>query len=154
MPVRLGPCDVVADEADAEVATTTYEVFLESEESLSDDSNGIRIKVDPSMNEVSIVRVVDTISTLLGLEVDEPDARVIKFAPRYKLVFTLLNQNASRGGAVLGWDIDNLLDRTLLIRCETALTSCRTHLPSPRRSLPAASIPHRDGDSLLRTSHD
>ncbi|GAA5825799.1 hypothetical protein JCM11251_000374 [Rhodosporidiobolus azoricus] len=37
------------------------------------------------------------------------DPRVVKFSPQYKLVFSLLNQDSSAGGAVLDWDIHSLL---------------------------------------------
>lgn len=40
----------------------------------------------------------------------DPDPRVVKFAPRYKLVFSLMNQDATQGGALLEWDIQELLN--------------------------------------------
>lgn len=42
-----------------------------------------------------------------------PDARVAKFAPRYKLVFSLLNEDSSTGDALLEWEIQALLKREL-----------------------------------------
>lgn len=39
----------------------------------------------------------------------EPDARVVKFSPHYKLVFSLLNQDSSAEGAILDWDVHSLL---------------------------------------------
>ncbi|GAA6010753.1 hypothetical protein JCM11491_002930 [Sporobolomyces phaffii] len=39
--------------------------------------------------------------------------RVVKYSPEYKLVFSLLNENASSPEPVLGWDIDHLLRRHL-----------------------------------------
>ncbi|GAA5860984.1 hypothetical protein JCM8547_007997 [Rhodosporidiobolus lusitaniae] len=41
----------------------------------------------------------------------EADARVVKFSPHYKLVFHLLNQDSSSGGAVLDWEVDRLLHK-------------------------------------------
>ncbi|BGP15870.1 hypothetical protein JCM10213_005644 [Rhodosporidiobolus nylandii] len=43
----------------------------------------------------------------------EPDSRVVKFSPHYKLVFSLLNQDASAGSAVLDWDASRLLSSNL-----------------------------------------
>ncbi|GAA5907864.1 hypothetical protein JCM5296_005805 [Sporobolomyces johnsonii] len=40
---------------------------------------------------------------------EEPDSRVVKYSPDYKLVFHLLNQDSSDGSAVLDWDVDALL---------------------------------------------
>ncbi|GAA5906018.1 hypothetical protein JCM6882_003537 [Rhodosporidiobolus microsporus] len=39
----------------------------------------------------------------------QPDSRVVKFSPHYKLVFSLLNQDSSAGSAVLDWDVHTLL---------------------------------------------
>lgn len=36
---------------------------------------------------------------------------MVKFSPRYKLVFSLLNQDSSLGGALLQWNIQSLLER-------------------------------------------
>ncbi|KAL8292624.1 hypothetical protein RQP46_001236 [Phenoliferia psychrophenolica] len=58
-------------------------------------------------------------ATLLGLDggdrdgVQESDPRVVKFAPRFTLVFTLMNQDATQGGALLDWDIQHLLETHL-----------------------------------------
>ncbi|GAA5970980.1 hypothetical protein JCM11641_004533 [Rhodosporidiobolus odoratus] len=43
----------------------------------------------------------------------EPDARAVKFSPRYKLVFSLLNEDSAAGGAVLDWDLPALIDSRL-----------------------------------------
>ncbi|GAA5958871.1 hypothetical protein JCM8115_000671 [Rhodotorula mucilaginosa] len=40
---------------------------------------------------------------------DEADGRAVKFSPRYKLAFTLLNEDSAAGGAVLAWDAQSLL---------------------------------------------
>lgn len=49
---------------------------------------------------------------LLDLEAVQLDPRVVKFAAKYKLVFSLLNEDAASGEALLDWDIENLLHRT------------------------------------------
>lgn len=41
--------------------------------------------------------------------IDEADGRAVKFSPRYKLAFTLLNEDSAAGGAVLAWDAQSLL---------------------------------------------
>lgn len=43
------------------------------------------------------------------LPIDEADGRAVKFSPRYKLAFTLLNEDSAAGGAVLAWDAQSLL---------------------------------------------
>ncbi|GAA5943865.1 hypothetical protein JCM1841_004225 [Sporobolomyces salmonicolor] len=40
---------------------------------------------------------------------NEPDSRIVKYSPDYKLVFHLLNQDSSDGSVVLEWDVDALL---------------------------------------------
>lgn len=60
--------------------------------------------------------------TLLDIVSSQVDARVAKFAPRYKLVFSLLNEDSTTGSALLDWEIQMLLHREL-----TALP------PPPRR---------------------
>lgn len=40
---------------------------------------------------------------------DQADGRAVKFSPRYKLAFTLLNEDSAAGGAVLAWDAQSLL---------------------------------------------
>lgn len=54
-------------------------------------------------------RVKETASTLLAIRHPVSDPRVVKFSPKYKLVFSLLNQDATTGDALLDWDVENLL---------------------------------------------
>lgn len=54
--------------------------------------------------------------TLLDLGSTVADSRVAKFAPRYKLVFSLLNQDSSTGAALLKWEIQSLLNREPSLR--------------------------------------
>ncbi|BGP39762.1 GPI transamidase component [Rhodotorula kratochvilovae] len=44
-------------------------------------------------------------------DLNEPDARVVKYSPHYKLVFSLLNQDSSAGSSILAWDAHGLLSR-------------------------------------------
>ena len=39
--------------------------------------------------------------------------RVVKYAPRYRLAFTLLNQDAASGKAAITWDAHNSINRPL-----------------------------------------
>lgn len=52
-------------------------------------------------------------STLLDLSSAPADPRVVKFASTYKLVFSLLNQDATKGDAILDWEIQKLLNSVL-----------------------------------------
>lgn len=46
---------------------------------------------------------------VLDLESLKPDPRVAKFAPRYKVVFTLLNEDSNKQDPVLQWPIESLI---------------------------------------------
>lgn len=72
----------------------------------STDTSFIPVELEAKMLEVA--------TTLLNLDAAEADPRVVKFAPTYKLVFSLLNQDASTGGALLNWEIESLLSSTFL----------------------------------------
>jgi len=39
------------------------------------------------------------------------DHLAVRFAPRYRLAFTLLNEDAATDTAVVGWDIENAIAR-------------------------------------------
>lgn len=41
----------------------------------------------------------------------DQEYRVTQYAPRYRLAFTLLNEDAAAGQAVTGWDIPSALAR-------------------------------------------
>ncbi|KAJ6576756.1 phosphatidylinositol-glycan biosynthesis class S protein-domain-containing protein [Mycena sp. CBHHK59/15] len=61
------------------------------------------------------VRVVpmlaDALSSLLVPPADEH--RVAQYSPRYRLAFTLLNEDAATGKAISGWDISGAISRHL-----------------------------------------
>ena len=40
---------------------------------------------------------------------------VAKYAPRYRLAFTLLNEDAAAGRAVVGWDVAGMISRRSFI---------------------------------------
>ncbi|KAG9004009.1 GPI transamidase component [Tulasnella sp. JGI-2019a] len=39
--------------------------------------------------------------------------RVVQYAPRYRLAFSLLNEDASTGGGIMGWDVESAVQRYL-----------------------------------------
>lgn len=54
------------------------------------------------------MQLADTIVTLLAPYTaarDSQTERVVKYAPRYRLAFTLLNEDSASGNAALTWDI-------------------------------------------------
>ena len=95
-------------------------------------------------------------STLLGFSRDESDPRVVKFAPRYTLAISLLNQDATRGNAVLEWEIDTLLQSRSLVstplRGTDLVISQRTCDPSSTPLLPSTPLPSKPAFSTLRPS--
>lgn len=58
---------------------------------------------------------MDILSALLVPYSENPDQehRVAQYAPRYRLAFTLLNEDASAGQAVIGWDISSAVSGEL-----------------------------------------
>lgn len=60
---------------------------------------------------------IDILSSLLApysVSTDAPD-RVVQYAPRYRLAFTLLNEDAAAGQAVHQWDIAEAISREQFI---------------------------------------
>ncbi|KAK7044600.1 GPI transamidase component PIG-S [Favolaschia claudopus] len=74
----------------------------------------------PSANErhlthpvrpATLSKLADLLTLLL---VPPTDAhRVAQYSPRYRLAFTLLNEDAAAGGAISGWDISGAISRHL-----------------------------------------
>ncbi|KAK4046991.1 GPI transamidase component [Microbotryomycetes sp. JL201] len=56
-------------------------------------------------------KIIDVAATLLDLRDPALDHRVVNYAPTYKVVFSLLNENSAGGGAVLDWPVEQLLKR-------------------------------------------
>lgn len=44
----------------------------------------------------------------------EQDYRVVQYSPRYRLSFSLLNEDASAGAFFTGWDVADSISRQLL----------------------------------------
>lgn len=58
------------------------------------------------------VDVVDNLSALLLPSSDSFESlRVVKYSPRFRLAFSLLNEDASSGRAVLSWDVKGAIER-------------------------------------------
>jgi GPI-anchor transamidase subunit S len=59
--------------------------------------------------------LTDTLSGLLApySASSGPHDRVVQYAPRYRLAFTLLNEDAASGQAIHGWDIQDAIAREL-----------------------------------------
>jgi hypothetical protein len=56
--------------------------------------------------------LIDTLSDLLApYAPSDSHARVVQYAPRYRLAFTMLNEDAAAGQAVHGWDIQDAIAR-------------------------------------------
>jgi GPI-anchor transamidase subunit S len=55
-------------------------------------------------------RLADTLLTLLA-PYGNFEHLVAQYSPRYRLAFTLLNEDATAGKAILDWDIQNSLAR-------------------------------------------
>ena len=69
-------------------------------------------KLRPSTASPS--ELVDTLCSLLApySGLSNRDHRVAEYAPRYRLAFSLLNEDATAGGAVLDWNIRGAIKST------------------------------------------
>ncbi|EEB88578.1 hypothetical protein MPER_13519, partial [Moniliophthora perniciosa FA553] len=54
------------------------------------------------------MKLADTLSSLL-IPSNRQDHRVAQYAPRYRLSFTLLNEDASGGQVITGWDVSRAI---------------------------------------------
>ncbi|KAG8874275.1 GPI transamidase component [Tulasnella sp. 331] len=50
---------------------------------------------------------------LVPSSADAYKLRVVQYAPRYRLAFSLLNEDASAGGGIMGWDVERAIERYL-----------------------------------------
>ena len=58
--------------------------------------------------------LADTLSALLNpysTTTDHQEYRVAQYSPRYRLAFTLLNEDAAAGKSAIGWDIPDAISR-------------------------------------------
>jgi phosphatidylinositol glycan class S len=50
-------------------------------------------------------KVASSLRTLLAPPTQNTELRVAQYSPRYRLAFSLLNEDASYGGAISGWSV-------------------------------------------------
>lgn len=64
-------------------------------------------------NEALVSELTDTLGSLIAPypTIHEQDHRVVQYSPRYRLSFTLLNEDAAAGNSVSGWDIAGAITR-------------------------------------------
>ncbi|QRW05365.1 GPI transamidase component PIG-S [Ceratobasidium sp. AG-Ba] len=64
-------------------------------------------------------KVVSSLRELLAPPIQHTELRVAQYAPRYRVAFSLLNEDASDGGAVTGWLVEQAIrDHLQPILCE------------------------------------
>ncbi|EPS98289.1 hypothetical protein FOMPIDRAFT_1126904 [Fomitopsis schrenkii] len=80
----------------------------------------VTVEVPPEHASVAAMRVADTLATLLApysslksLATASHAERVVSYSPRYRLAFTLLNEDAAAGNAALSWDVRGALSAQL-----------------------------------------
>ncbi|KAI0355923.1 hypothetical protein OH77DRAFT_1511316 [Trametes cingulata] len=69
---------------------------------------------DIASRQASLGRLADTLTSLLApyssYSASQIQAqRVMKYSPRYRLAFTLLNEDAASGSAVMAWDVQDAI---------------------------------------------
>ncbi|KAH9836162.1 phosphatidylinositol-glycan biosynthesis class S protein-domain-containing protein [Rhodofomes roseus] len=76
------------------------------------DGRKVTVEVAPEHAGVAALQLADTLATLLtpytSLRSSQAE-RVVTYSPRYRLAFTLLNEDAAAGNAALSWDVQNAL---------------------------------------------
>lgn len=60
-------------------------------------------------HNVAIAQLVDTLTSLLAPYsiTNDPEHRVAQYSPHYRLAFSLLNEDAAAGNAILDWKIQD-----------------------------------------------
>ncbi|KDQ58611.1 hypothetical protein JAAARDRAFT_47014 [Jaapia argillacea MUCL 33604] len=64
-----------------------------------------------SCEESEVADILNSLLAPYGKGADRGDYRVAKYSPRYRLTFTLLNEDSAAGAAATGWGIEDALDR-------------------------------------------
>lgn len=54
-------------------------------------------------------KVVSSLEDLIAPPIQNTELRVAQYAPRYRLAFSLLNEDASHGGAIVEWSIERAI---------------------------------------------
>ncbi|KAK4046772.1 GPI transamidase component [Microbotryomycetes sp. JL221] len=68
----------------------------------------------PSTEASATPHIVAAAADLLNLRASQTDHRVVNFAPKYKVVFSLLNEDSTKGSSVLDWPAAALLSRHIV----------------------------------------
>lgn len=80
---------------------------------------------------------------------------VAKYSPRYRLSFTLLNEDAAAGRAVVGWDVAEMISRQSFIHVtpqkEGLNFKCRLDHTHSGTDLGAPQLHHRESSPIPRT---
>ncbi|GJE85189.1 GPI transamidase component PIG-S [Phanerochaete sordida] len=91
----------------------SYNVVLENRQDAVVEGRSLHIGLnEPSAGQ----RVIDTVTKILVPHVSQTaseEHRVVKYSPRYRLAFSLLNEDASSGRAALSWDVREAVDTYL-----------------------------------------
>ncbi|KAI0915936.1 hypothetical protein AcW1_009330 [Taiwanofungus camphoratus] len=101
----------------------------------------MNIKVT-SATKVLAMQLADTMSTLLApfltlRSAQDQEGCIVKYAPRYRLAFTLLNEDAASGNAAIAWDVREAiskhitptLDRLSILHNFTIESQIQFHAP-------------------------
>ncbi|KAI5116254.1 hypothetical protein M0805_009538 [Coniferiporia weirii] len=57
--------------------------------------------------------ITDTLTNLLFADFGRQDQQVMQYAPRYRLAFSLMNEDAGSGNSPLGWDVKAAIERDI-----------------------------------------
>ncbi|KAI0806266.1 phosphatidylinositol-glycan biosynthesis class S protein-domain-containing protein [Irpex lacteus] len=100
----------------------THRIFYESREStpgtydvaIEPGSPSMVLKGRRLIATTQADQILDTLTGLLLPSTDSSESlRVAKYSPTYRLAFSLLNEDAASGRAILSWDVKDAIDRYL-----------------------------------------
>ena len=108
----------------------------------------------------SASRAVNTIIQLLAPYTSQTASeahRIVKYAQRYRLAFTLLNEDAASGQAAFSWDVREAVTgmfrpRSMRANPKTAQLICRVHLIDSPSSTTSPSRARYSSTHRLRSS--
>ncbi|KDQ07435.1 hypothetical protein BOTBODRAFT_180713 [Botryobasidium botryosum FD-172 SS1] len=107
----------ISEQINPASSEVTYRVNLAKDPQESQVTLGDRSISFPAGNkpqEALVPQIAETLQALLlPPSTSAQELRVIQYAPRYRLAFTLLNEDASVGGAIMGWEIASAINRYL-----------------------------------------
>ncbi|KAK0495864.1 phosphatidylinositol-glycan biosynthesis class S protein-domain-containing protein [Armillaria luteobubalina] len=103
--IRLDPSLVQDDPS----ITGKLQQLFDAHSSKSGQWRGLSIHVQVGSEAVS--HLADVLATLLVPYSSDPDReyRIAQYSPRFRLSFTLLNEDAAAGQTITGWDLTNAI---------------------------------------------